>query len=173
MSTAGTPEGTTTHDRTTHDRAAHADTAAGDDTAELAARLRLSATRLARRLRQEADVELTPSMLSALAMVHVHGPLTLGALAELERVTPPTVTKIVGRLEDHELVERLPDPDDRRVCRVRTTGTGDALLAASRERKNAWLAERLAPLDAASRESLAEASRLIDELLSADGEDGP
>ena len=116
---------------------------AADDVAELAAQLRLSATRLARRLRQEAEVDLTPSMLSALAMVHVNGPLTLGELAELERVTPPTVTKIVGRLQDHALVERLPDAEDRRVCRGRTTTEGVSLLAESRARKNAWLAERL------------------------------
>lgn len=141
------------------------------DIAELAAQLRLSATRLARRLRQEAEVDLTPSMLSALAMVHVNGPLTLGELAELERVTPPTVTKIVGRLQDHDLVERLPDPEDRRVCRVRTTADGESLLAESRARKNAWLAERLAPLDAAALASLAHASRTIDELLASHDEE--
>ena len=130
-----------------------------------------SATRLARRLRQEAEVDLTPSMLSALAMVHVNGPLTLGELADLERVTPPTVTKIVGRLQDHELVERLPDAEDRRVCRVRTTTEGESLLAESRARKNAWLAERLAPLDREALASLARASRTIDELLASDVED--
>lgn len=139
--------------------------------AELAAQLRLSATRLARRLRQEAEVDLTPSMLSALAVVHVHGPLTLGELAELERVTPPTVTKIVGRLEEQHLVDRLPDDTDRRVCRVRTSAEGESLLAASRERKNAWLAERLAPLDAEALEALTRASATIDALLAADSED--
>ena len=110
---------------------------------EVAAGLRLSTTRLARRLRTEAEIGLTPSLLSALAVVHVHGPLTLGALAELEGIAPPTVTKIVGKLQDQDLVERIADPADRRVCRVETTTAGEELLARSRARKTAWLADRL------------------------------
>ena len=66
---------------------------------ELAARLRLSATRLARRLRQEADAGLTPSQLSALAVIEREGPLTLGALADHEKVAPPSITKVVAKLE--------------------------------------------------------------------------
>jgi DNA-binding MarR family transcriptional regulator len=136
-----------------------------DDIAALAARLRLSTTRLARRLRAEADIGLSPSLLSALAMVHVHGPLTLGHLAEMEGVSPPTVTKVVGRLEQERLVERVIDPTDRRVCRVRTTDAGDALLAASRSRKNAWLAAGLAGLDDTRRHELQSAVGVIEELL--------
>jgi DNA-binding MarR family transcriptional regulator len=110
---------------------------------EVASQLRLSTTRLARRLRTEAEVGLTPSLLSALAVVHVHGPLTLGALAEREGIAPPSVTKIVAKLQDQDLVERITDPDDRRVCRVVTTPGGEQLLARSRERKTAWLVARL------------------------------
>src|SRR5204863_10052986 len=88
------------------------------DPTETAGRLRLSATRLARRLRQEADAGLTPSMLSALAVIDCEGPLTLGALADHERVAPPSVTKLVDRLEAEGLVVRSRDADDRRVTRV-------------------------------------------------------
>src|SRR5690349_10908404 len=102
---------------------------------ESAARLRLSATRLARRLRQEADAGLTPSQLSALAVIANHGPLTLGALAEWERVAPPSATKIVNHLEAAGLVVRTGDPDDRRVTLVATSDAGAALLAESRRRK--------------------------------------
>jgi len=137
----------------------------------VAASLRLGTTRLARRLRREADVDLTPSLLSALSMVYLHGPLTLGALAEFERVTPPTVTKLVGRLEEAGLVERACDPDDRRVHRVSITDGGSSLLAESRERKNAWLAERLGTLDAHDLECLRRAGDLIDRVL-ADDADG-
>ena len=77
---------------------------------ELAARLRLSATRLARRLRQEADAGLTPSQLSALAVIEREGPLTLGALADQEKVAPPSITKVVAKLESIGLVARAVDP---------------------------------------------------------------
>jgi DNA-binding MarR family transcriptional regulator len=134
----------------------------------VAAGLRLSTTRLARRLRTEAEMGLTPSLLSALAVVHVHGPVTLGALAELEGIAPPTVTKIVGKLQDQDLVERLHDTSDRRVCRVVTTAAGEELLARSRARKTAWLAARLDGLASEDLAVLARAAELVDELLAAD-----
>ncbi|MDQ2678041.1 MAG: MarR family transcriptional regulator [Actinomycetota bacterium] len=140
------------------------DPAPAVDPAQLAGELRLSITRLARRLRQAADLGLSPSLLSALAIVHRHGPLTLGALAELEGVSPPTVTKVVNRLEDGELVQRALDPNDKRVCRVSTTDTGEALLASSRERKTAWLSERLAALDAEQLAHLTAAAVVLEQL---------
>jgi DNA-binding MarR family transcriptional regulator len=139
---------------------------------EVAAGLRLSTTRLARRLRTEAEIGLTPSLLSALAVVHVHGPLTLGSLADLEGIAPPTVTKIVGKLQDQHLVERITDPADRRVCRVETTADGEALLARSRERKTAWLAARLDGLAPDDLAVLARAASIIDGLLTADRASG-
>jgi DNA-binding MarR family transcriptional regulator len=81
---------------------------------EIAASLRLSTTRLARRLRQESDTGLSPSQLSALAVIENHGPLTLGALADHERIAPPSITKVVTKLEADGLVTRTPCPDDRR-----------------------------------------------------------
>ena len=90
---------------------------------ELAARLRLSATRLARRLRQEADAGLTPSQLSALAVIDRQGPLTLGALADHEQVAPPTITKVVAKLEAERPGGprgRRRRPARRRGCRSRT-----------------------------------------------------
>lgn len=135
------------------------------DPGPVAARLRLGATRLARRLRQEVEVELTPSLHSALVSVRVHGPLTLGELAQIERVTPPTVTKLVGRLEEQGLVDRHADPDDRRVCRVAATTRGEALLAESREAKNAWLAQRLDQLMPEDVAVLDRAAALIEAVV--------
>lgn len=117
--------------------------------AEVAAGFRLAATRLVRRLRQESATGLPLSSFSALAIIDVRGPLSLGAVAELEGVTPPTVTRIVQRLENDGLVERSTDPDDKRVNYVRATTAGSTLLSRSRDRRNAWLAERLADLDPA------------------------
>ena len=133
---------------------------------EIAARLRLSATRLARRLRQESGAGLSPSQQSALAVIANHGPLTLGALAEHERVAPPSITKVVSKLESDGLVSRAPDPTDRRVCRVAISPTGEALLEESRRRKTAWLTARISQLDADGQRRLADALDVLDELIS-------
>jgi DNA-binding MarR family transcriptional regulator len=133
---------------------------------EIAARLRLSATRLARLLRQESGAGLSPSQQSALAVIANHGPLTLGALAELERVAPPSITKVVSKLECDRLVTRSPDPADRRVCRVAISPEGDALLEESRRRKTAWLTARITELDAERQQRLADALDVLDELIS-------
>src|SRR5215211_3154457 len=133
---------------------------------EIAARLRLSATRLARRLRQESVEGLSPSQVSALAVISNSGPLTLGALAELERVAPPTITKVVSKLESDGLVIRTPDPSDRRVCRVEVSSEGAALLDEVRRRKTAWLTARISQLDVERQRRLADALDVLDELIS-------
>jgi DNA-binding MarR family transcriptional regulator len=131
---------------------------------DLAAQLRLSATRLARRLRQETGFGLSPSQLSALSTVERHGTITLGALAACERVSPPTVTKVVAKLEADGLLERRTDGQDRRIARVTTTSAGDALLVESRRRKDAWLASRILQLDDDERARLAAALDVLDNL---------
>lgn len=133
---------------------------------EIAARLRLSATRLARRLRQESGAGLSPSQQSALAVISNHGPLTLGALAEHERVAPPSITKVVSKLECDGLVTRTPDPNDRRVCRVEISPEGAALLEEVRRRKTAWLTARISQLSPDHQRRLADALDVIDELVS-------
>src|ERR1700745_2901626 len=117
------------------------------DRSEVAARLRLSATRLARILRQQADLGLTPSQITALATIGREGPLTLGALAETEHVTPPSMTKVVEKLEAMALIERRPDPVDRRRVLAALSPAGADLLAEARARKDAILATRIADLD--------------------------
>ena len=165
--TAGMP----THTRADRRADAAQDDAVHDEAAEVAARLRLSATRLARRLRQEAGTGLTPSQLSALATVHNHGPLTLGALAEREQVAPPSITKVVTKLEADGLLERSPDPTDRRVSHVRTTPVGAELVDESRRRKTAWLTERIRELDDDERHRLGAALDVLDRLISLEHQD--
>ncbi len=145
-----------------------ADVAAAGDEAEVAARLRLSATRLARRLRQESGAGLTPSQLSALAVVDNRGPLTLGRLAELERVAPPSVTKVVAKLVADGLVVRSANPEDRRIVHIAVTEQGAELTAKSRRRKTAWLASRIAQLDGDQQRRLADALDVLDHLTLAE-----
>lgn len=141
---------------------------APDDVGAMAAHLRISATRLARLLRRQGDTGLSPSQLSALTSVERHGPMTLGRLADHERVAPPSITKVVDKLEERGLVARAPDALDRRVTRVSTTPEGEALLADVRQRKDLWLASRLAQLDPDQRARLDAALDVLDSLTRRD-----
>ena len=132
---------------------------------DLAEHLRLSVTRLARRLRQQTGLDASPTQLAALATIERQGPITLGELAAAERVQPPTVTAAVGRLEQEGLVRRTPDRTDRRVVRVSATAAGKRLLARNRSRKTAFLSSRLESLDDDERATLAAATVLLDRLL--------
>jgi DNA-binding MarR family transcriptional regulator len=139
----------------------------GED-AELAARLRLAVTRLHRRLRQQGFPGLTPSQSSALASVDRLGAPTLGALAERESVQPPSMTRIVGGLEQLGFVTRVVDPEDRRVARVTITPSGQQVLRESRSVKTAFLAEQLHRLSPDERRDLGSLTVLLERLV--DGE---
>ena len=134
-------------------------------TTELASELRLAVLRLARRLRQHAPLDVTPSQLSALTSIVRDGRVTLSQLAELERVKPPTVTRIVDALGQRDLVTRVVDEDDRRIAWVAPTAEGRALVDTIRRRRDAYLAERLRSLSADDRELLARAATLFERLI--------
>jgi DNA-binding MarR family transcriptional regulator len=136
---------------------------------ELAAHLRILVMRLQRRLRAEAGDELSPTLVAALVSVERHGPLTLGRLAELERVTPPSITRVVAALERDGLVVREVDGSDRRVSRVAVTPEGSRLLQRSRTRKAAFLARRLEHLAGRDLAALREALPVLEHLLESDG----
>jgi DNA-binding MarR family transcriptional regulator len=63
------------------------------------------------------------------------------------------------------LVERTPDPDDRRSVRIATTARGRATLRAARKRKTAFLARALGELPAEDRATLQRAAVLLEALL--------
>src|SRR5437762_13697811 len=98
------------------------------DLSELAAHLRLVITRTARRLRQEAGADLSPSQTAALATIERHGPLTPSELASYERIQRPTATRVLARLEEAGLVTRAAGPADRRSSLVSLSAEGRALL---------------------------------------------
>lgn len=135
-------------------------------TGDVAARLRLAVTRLARRLRQEASGgAVSPTGAAVLASIARAGPLTLGELAAIERVQPPTVTAAVARLVEQGLVERQPDPADGRVTLVRATPDGRRLLDEQRSRKQEYLDQRLRALDPGELDTLEAAAGILERLL--------
>jgi len=132
--------------------------------AGLASALAVSVGRLARRLRQERDSELTATQLSALGTLRMHGPLTPGALAAHEKVQPPSMTRTVNCLAESGLVRREPHDTDRRQVVLHLSDEGAVLLAAERRRRDAWLAQTLRGLSTDERDVLRRAAPLLDKL---------
>jgi DNA-binding MarR family transcriptional regulator len=134
----------------------------------LAGRLQLVLARTARRLRQEAGADLSPSLSSALASVDRHGPVTPSELAAHERVQRPTATRVIARLEELGLIERAADPSDRRSALLSASPEGRALLKRLRTRKSQYLARRLSDLDAGELETLERAAAILERMLGED-----
>lgn len=135
------------------------------DVAAIAARLRLAITRTARRLRQEAGGDLTPTTTAALATVERAGPLTPSELAVIERVKRPTATRSLRWLLDAGLIDRTPDPSDGRSALLAITGAGRERLRRVRSRKNAYLAKRMGALSAEDLVILEQAAGILERLL--------
>ena len=137
--------------------------------------LRLAVLRLSRRLRQESagSEEITPSQMSALVVLARMGELTLGELATVERIAPPSMTRIAARLEAQGLLERRVDSSDRRVARVAISPAGEEVLSQSREKGDAFVTARLAQLTEEERHVLARAVPLLERLASDDTGDRP
>jgi len=135
---------------------------------ELAKTLREAIHRLNRRVRQARPVgDLTFSQLSALTSLQLAGALTPRELADMERVQPPTMTKIVGKLEDLGLVARTPHPTDRRQVILAATEHGRAVFAQFEKARNEWLAVQLAELSGAERDTLARAAEILQQVAKA------
>jgi DNA-binding MarR family transcriptional regulator len=128
----------------------------------LAKTLRDAITRLGRRVRQARPVgDLTFSQLSALTSLQLAGALTPRELADVERVQPPTMTKIVGKLEEQGLVARTPHPTDRRQVILAATDQGRAVYAQYERARNEWLAQQLEQLTPEERDTLAHAAEIL------------
>jgi DNA-binding MarR family transcriptional regulator len=132
---------------------------------QLATLLRDAITRLNRRVRQARPVgDLTFSQLSALTSLQLAGALTPRELADVERVQPPTMTKIVGKLEDRGLVARTPHPTDRRQVILAATEQGRQVYAQFEQVRDEWLAQALADLTPEQRGTLEAAAQILQQV---------
>jgi DNA-binding MarR family transcriptional regulator len=136
---------------------------------ELATRLRLVLARSARRLRQAAGSDLSPTQTAALAVIERDGPLTPSEVALRERIQRPSATRVLARLEESGLISRAADPADRRSALVSITPLGSDLLAAARTRKDEYLSLRLDALGAEDRATLDRATALLEQMLEEPG----
>jgi DNA-binding MarR family transcriptional regulator len=138
--------------------------------AGLAAELRVGVMRLRRRLALERHPEndLSLGQMAVLALLLRRGELTIGELARLERVQPPSMTRTVSCLEQLGHVARGPHESDGRVVVVTLTERGRGVVLADRSRRDAWLAVQLTHLTPDERAVLRRAAPILDRLSQAD-----
>ncbi|MBD5831264.1 MULTISPECIES: MarR family transcriptional regulator [Janibacter] len=119
--------------------------------------------RISRRVRFESDHEVAPHQFSVLSRIE-DGPLTPRALADIEKVSAPSMTRTVGCLVEDGLAERAAHPDDGRQVLVTITAQGREVLRATRARRDAWMVARVAELSAQERATLADAAKILAEI---------
>jgi len=133
--------------------------------AALAGALRDAISRLGRRMRHHSPhPELSLGQLAALRTVERHGAISPGELATHEKVQPPSMTKILARLEELGYVSRAPHEADKRQVVVTISPAGVALLDSDRRRRDAWMAQRLRSLDSTEVAALRAALPVIEKL---------
>ncbi len=137
--------------------------------AGLATALRISVSRLARRLRAERMAKglepgLSDTQLAALSALERHGAMTPGELADHEKVQPPSMTRVITVLEERGLVMRAPHASDRRQVVLTATEQGNAVVQQSRRLREAWLAKRLRELTPQERALLRQAAPILEKL---------
>lgn len=129
---------------------------------QVALLLREAIAKVNRRLRQTRPLgELTVAQISALVSLGTAGAMTPRELAEAERVQPPTMTRIVARLEEHGLVQRTPHPTDGRQVILAPSAEGRAVLDEYQRVRDEWLANRLAVLNPEERKALQRAAEIL------------
>ena len=125
--------------------------------------LRLACMRISRRVRFESDHEVAPHQFSVLARLEA-GPLTPRALAEIEKVSAPSMTRTLTCLVDDGLLDRSDHPDDGRQVLISLTDSGRETLRRTRARRDAWMVSRVAELSETDRATLTAATQILDRI---------
>ena len=125
--------------------------------------------RLVREIRR-TSVDISPASTRLMSLLDELGPSTIGALAQADRCSQPTMTGLVHGLVEKGWVQRDPHPDDARSSIVSMTADGRQMLAGVRRRNAALVAERI-EASGRSPADLATAVAVLTDLLHHDSRD--
>src|SRR6478736_264630 len=139
--------------------------ATATDPITVANRLRPVLLKLNRHLRREIhSLGVTGGQASLLFTIQRQPGIGVRELAALERMSPPGMSKYVGRLEAAGLIVREPSNEDRRRIGLRVSPEGERVLRSVKSRRTAWLAARLKQLSEAELETVDAAIESLQEL---------
>lgn len=99
------------------------------------------------------DLQLTPTQFAALVKILDVGQVSQNQLGRLTAMDPATIQGVIQRLEERKLIERQPDPSDRRRAILRLTRDGSEIVAEAIQRARKITEATLAPLNETERRS--------------------
>jgi DNA-binding MarR family transcriptional regulator len=138
-----------------------------NDSMDIAPSLRAVLIRLARELRREIhSLGVTNGQVSLLVAIDQTPGITATMLAEHERISAAAMSGQLKHLEVAGLIKRERAVDRRRVG-VTITRDGTRVLRSVRQKRTAWLTQRLAGLSASEREAIERAIEPLEKLLGA------
>lgn len=136
-----------------------------EDHSAAASQLRIATFRLARRLRTQRAVDsMSDGQFAVLAALWVHGPHTLGELADRERVSAPSMNRTVNCLQESGYISRSADENDGRKVVISLTDEGTAVVDETARRRDAWVEAALAELTDDERDALARAAAVMERM---------
>lgn len=108
-----------------------------------------------------APLDIAPSHARALGVLLREGALRLNELSDRLRIAARSTTEVVDALQDRGLVERRPDPQDRRATLVAPTDEGTRVGEAIRASNDAEAEAYFSILSEAERAELADILRKL------------
>ncbi|WP_435298470.1 MarR family winged helix-turn-helix transcriptional regulator [Timonella sp. A28] len=130
--------------------------------ATLAGEIRVATNRIVRRLRTtRGQADLPEHQFVVLTALKKYGPMTPGALAELEGVRPPSMTRTINTLVETGFATKVGNDLDKRQVTVELTEAGHNEIKETRRRRDAWLTRQLGTLTPQERALLLEASDIL------------
>ncbi|MEZ3160405.1 MarR family transcriptional regulator [Microbacterium sp. BWT-B31] len=136
------------------------------DLSREASALRIATFRLARRMRTQRSVDsMSDGQFAVLAGLSLHGPHTLGELAERERVSAPAMNRTVNCLQDSGFITRGSDENDGRKVVIDLTEAGRTVVAETVSQRDAWVESALEEFEPAERAILAQAAELMQRMV--------
>ena len=124
-----------------------------------ASELRIVLGQLVRRLRAEHRFPLLHG--AVLGRLDREGPWSIGDLATAEKVRPQTMAQTIAELEESRLVQRHPDPADRRRVLIELTAEGRAALEEDRRHRVGWLVSVIERLSKEEQRVLKQSTELL------------
>lgn len=131
----------------------------------LAGELRLACMRISRRVRYESTDTIAPHHFSVMCRLE-EGARTPGELADIERVSAPSMTRTVAGLVELGWVERAADPTDRRQVILSLTDRARQVLRDTRRKRDAWMVVRVARLAPEEQAILQQAATILTKVAS-------